>query len=162
MSEENDGQQAEQQSEFKPITSQDELNKLIGERIGKVKSQYADYSELKEKAAKFDEVEAANKSELEKATERAEAAERRASEFERSAIQARVAAEEGVIPEVLTGTTEEEMRASAKRVKEWAESGRRTPPKPQSLKSGSKGAGDTSHDGKERAAAALRTMRGHD
>ena len=154
MPEENNGQEA---AEFKPITSQEELNKLIGERIGKVKSQFADYDDLKAKAAKFDEVEQASKSELEKAQERIAELEGRATQAERAALVTKIAAEEGVIPEVLTGSTEEEMRAAAKRVIEWANQGKRTPPPPKKLKSGSSG---TPTDSGSRAAAALRQLRG--
>ena len=44
--------------EFKPITSQDDLNRIIGERVKRVK--LVDYDDLKKKAAKLDEIEAAN------------------------------------------------------------------------------------------------------
>jgi hypothetical protein len=53
---------------FKPIASQDELNRIIGERVKRAKP--ADYDELKTKAARLDEIEQANKSEIEKANER--------------------------------------------------------------------------------------------
>lgn len=160
MSEENVGQQAEQQeqqTEFKPITSQEELNKLIGERIGKVKSQFADYDTLREKASKFDEVQEQSKSELQKAQERAQAAEKRATEFEHTALKTRIASEMGVIPEVIQGSDEETMRASAQRVLDWANQGKRTPPPAKKLASGS--APDSKGGEPGRAAAALRALR---
>lgn len=165
MSEENDGQQVEVEQEqgaqeFKPITSQDELNRLIGARIEKVKSQFGDYDDLKSKASKLDEIEQASKSELEKAQERIAELEKATSAAQRAALVTRVAAEEDVIPEVLTGDTEEEMRATAKRIKEWAQAGRRTPPNPNKLQSGSSGSGEQL-TGKERAAAAVRQLRGN-
>lgn len=163
MSEEQNGQEAggEQQSEWKPPASQDELNAIIAKRIERERAKFADYDDLKAKAEKWAEAEEANKSELQRAQERAEAAERRAQEFELNALKMRVASEEGVIPEVLTGGTEEEMREAAQKVKEWAEQGvRKSPPPPKSLKSGSTGGGDGALTGKERAAAALRQMRG--
>ncbi len=164
MSEEqNSGQEAggEQHPEWKPPATQEEFNAIITKRIERERAKFADYDTLREKAAKFDEVEQANKTELEKERERAEAAERRAQEFELAALKSRIAVEEGVIPEVLTGSTEEEMRASAQKVKEWAEQGvRKAPPPPKLLKSGSAGGGDGALTGKERAAAALRQMRG--
>lgn len=155
MPEENEGQKAEH--EFKPITSQEELDKLIGARIGKVKSQFADYDALKEKASKFDEAEQASKSEIERAQERIKELEAKASTAERSALQQRIAAEEGVIPEVLHGSTEEEMRAAAQRIKEWRDNGKKSAPDPKSLKSGSGGAPASGEQG--RAAAALRALR---
>ena len=154
MSEENDGQQPD--SGFKPITSQEELNRLIGDRINKVREQFGDYNDLKAKAEKYDEVEAASKSELEKAQERIAELERTAATAQRAALVTRIASEEGVIPEVLTGETEEEMRAAAKRVLEWASQGKRTPPTPKPLASGS---ASPKGGEKGRAAAALRELR---
>jgi hypothetical protein len=159
--ENNDGQQAgeqeQQQSEFKPITTQEELNKLIGERIGKVKAQFGDYEDLKTKAAEFDKIAEAQKTELQKAQERAEAAEKRAVEFEQTALKTRIASEMGVIPEVIQGSDEETMRASAQRVLDWANQGKRTPPPAKKLASGS--APDTKGGESGRAAAALRALR---
>jgi predicted nucleic acid-binding Zn-ribbon protein len=145
------------QEEFKPITSQDELNKLIGARINQVKSQFADYDDIKAKAAKVDEAEQASKTELEKAQERIRDLEQRSSAAERSALAARIASEEGVIPEVVTGDTEEEMRAAAKRVLEWRDSNKRSAPPPKKLASGSSAEPKTGEKG--RAAAALRGLR---
>lgn len=58
---------------FTPIETQEQLDAVIRERIEraerKAAEQFADYDQLKEKAARLDELEAANKSELEKANE---------------------------------------------------------------------------------------------
>lgn len=121
MTEETTGQQAgaEQEttgSEFKPITSQEELNKLIGARINSVKSQYADYDDIKAKAAKYDEVEQANKSELQKLQERAEAAERERDSIRLDGIRAQVALAKGLTPSQakrLVGSAKEELEADA-------------------------------------------------
>lgn len=52
--------------------TQEEVNAIVEKRISRVKSTPpADYEELKAKAAKFDELEEANKSELEKANDAA-------------------------------------------------------------------------------------------
>ena len=160
MPEENDGQQAEQEvPEFKAITSQEELDKLIGARINTVKSKFADYDDLKAKAAKFDEAEEANKSELQKAQDAARAAEDRASRAEQTALRARIAAEMNVPVEVLSGTDEESVKASAQKVLDWANSNKKPPAKPGKLKSGSSGS-ESAGAGKERAAEALRRLRG--
>jgi hypothetical protein len=63
--------------EFKPISSQEELNKVIGDRVKRAKP--ADYDDLKAKAARLDEMEQANQSEIEKANNRATAAEEKAA-----------------------------------------------------------------------------------
>lgn len=62
-------------SEFKAPASQDELNKLIGERVERERKKYADYDDLKTKASEFDKLADANKSEIEKANEKASKAE---------------------------------------------------------------------------------------
>lgn len=55
--------------EFNPITSQDEFDRRIGDRLARERSRFADYDELKEKASKFDEVDAASKTEMQKLQE---------------------------------------------------------------------------------------------
>lgn len=58
---------------FTPIETQEQLDAAIRERIERaereVAEQFADYDQLKEKAARLDELESASKSELEKANE---------------------------------------------------------------------------------------------
>lgn len=58
-----------QENNTKTFT-QDEVNKIVGERLAREKAQFADYEDLKVKAARLDEIESANKSELEKATDK--------------------------------------------------------------------------------------------
>lgn len=60
---------------FKPITSQDDLNRVIADRVQRERGKYADYADLKAKAERLDEIEQANKTEIEKANERATKAE---------------------------------------------------------------------------------------
>ena len=57
---------------FKPIETQEDLDIIVGERLKREREKYADYEALKEKAAKYDQAEEASKSELQKATEKAE------------------------------------------------------------------------------------------
>lgn len=117
-----------QQEDFAPITSQEELDRRIGERLkrerDKVAGQFSDYEDLKAKAAKFDDIEQAQKSELERAKERADKAE---AEIERmresarqSALVSKVAEEAGVPASLLKGGTEEELRASADAIAAFA------------------------------------------
>ena len=49
--------------------TQAEIDEIVAKRVARVKKQYGDYEDMKKKAAKLDEIEAANKSELEKLTE---------------------------------------------------------------------------------------------
>lgn len=56
---------------FQPITSQDALNALVAERVNREKAKFADYSDVKAKAKRLDDIEAANATELEKAVKAA-------------------------------------------------------------------------------------------
>lgn len=59
-------------AEVKTFT-QEEVNAIVEKRLARVKSEPpADYEELKAKAAKYDEAQEAAKSELQKATEKAD------------------------------------------------------------------------------------------
>lgn len=69
MADEADGTQQEQAPEFRAITSQEELDRLIGPRLERERAKFADYDDLKAKASRFDEIEAANKTEVEQARE---------------------------------------------------------------------------------------------
>ena len=64
-------------------------------------------------AKRLAEIEEAQKTEAQKAQERLEAAERRAAELELKATRAEVAAAKGIPTELLTGSTREEIEASA-------------------------------------------------
>ena len=162
MTEETGGQQAA--DEFKSITSQDELNRLIGERINKIKSQYADYDDVKAKAAKLDEVEQANKTELQKAIERAEKAEKDLTPTQVQVARLEVALEKGLTAtqaKRLVGSTKEELAADADElIADLGPKSTAKKPDPKKLHSGSTASSDTA-TGRERAAAALRQMRGN-
>lgn len=114
-----------------------------------------------EKAQKFDEVQEQSKTELEKAQERAAELEKRATLAEQVAMKTRIAAETDVPIEMLHGEDEDTIRAAAKRVIEWRDSNKPPAPSPKRLKSGSTSSTASALDGKERAAAALRQLRGH-
>lgn len=60
---------------FTAITTQADLDKLIGPRLERERGKFADYDDLKAKAAEFDKLADANKSEIEKANEKASKAE---------------------------------------------------------------------------------------
>lgn len=86
------------------------------------------------------------------------------SRAERASLRASVAADKGVPVASVSGTTREEMEASADEVLAWRDnSAPKRAPKPPAptggLKSGASSTGDTSSDPKERAAAALRRLR---
>lgn len=107
--------------EFKPITSQDDLNRIIGERVKRAKP--ADYDDLKAKAAKLDEIEAANQTEAEKQAKRLADLEAELSTTRRDSLRIKIASANGItdaedIDLFLTGTDEETLTKQAKRLAE--------------------------------------------
>lgn len=72
-----------------------------------------------DKAKQFDDFTEAQKTELQKATDRADQAEAHAAEVEQRALRAEVAAAKGVPAELLAGSTLEELEASADKLIEF-------------------------------------------
>lgn len=85
--------------------TQAEMDAIIGERLNRLKAKYADYDDVKAKAAKYDEAEEAAKSELQKAVEERDklASQLKAMEDEKARADAvaKAAAEHGVDPLLL-------------------------------------------------------------
>jgi hypothetical protein len=54
------------ESTYTPPASQEDLNRIVEQRLARERGKYADYDDLKAKAAKFDEADAASKTELQK------------------------------------------------------------------------------------------------
>ena len=102
---ENNGQQ-----EAKTFT-QEELNAILNDRLGREKAKYSDYEELKSKAAKLDEMEEASKTELQKVTEKATALQSELDSLKKAdeirQIREKVAKENGVPANLLKAETEE-------------------------------------------------------
>lgn len=72
-----------------------------------------------EKARLYDEAQEQGKSELQKAQDAAAKAEARAAAMEAEAMRAKVAAATGVDADLLSGSSEDELRASAERLLAW-------------------------------------------
>jgi hypothetical protein len=110
----------QEQKGFALIDSQEEFDRRIQERIARERAKFADYPELKSKADKLAEIEDRDKSELQKAIDRADELERkvleaeeRANTKEREALVERVSAAKKVPAKYLTGATLEELEAAA-------------------------------------------------
>lgn len=108
------------QSREPRMFSQDQVNTLLAEEKRKAKPKYADYEELKAKAAQFDQAREDVKSDLQRAIERAEEAENTLAQREHQLLVAEIAADKGVPAGNLTGTTREELEASADALLAWA------------------------------------------
>ena len=102
--------------------TQAEVDIIVKDRLKRDREKYADYDALKEKASKFDELEAANKSELEKALEKANSLQKELDGIKAAQqlreMREKIANENNVPIEFLTGTTEEECNQQAEKVKE--------------------------------------------
>ena len=112
---------------FEPITSQEQFDQVIKSRIeraqAKAVEKFADYDELKAKAAKFDEAEAAQMSDLEKAKKEVEELKAAAKRDEADRVRdlkAKVSKATGVPADLISGSDEESMTAFAKSVAEFA------------------------------------------
>lgn len=93
-----------------------------------------------EKARKFDELEDQSKSELQKALDKASAAEQRATQAEALALRSRIGAKHGIDPDLLVGSTEQEINECAQRLLEWrGEKKEQEPASTSSDKSGERG-----------------------
>lgn len=111
------------QTEERTFT-QAELNAIVANRVKEVSAKYGNYEELKEKAQKFDEQVEASKSDLQKATERADSLQaeldaiKNANEIK--SMREEVASSTGVPASLLTGTNQEECEAQAQALLSWA------------------------------------------
>ena len=106
MAEQNTDQVEGTQEAAEKTFTQAEMDAIIGERIGRLKAKYADYDELKTKAAAYDEAAEASKSELEKAVEERDKLKAKLAKLEADAERAeqvaKYAAEAGVDAETLS------------------------------------------------------------
>jgi hypothetical protein len=107
--------------EFKAITSQDDLNRVIDDRLKRERAKYADYKDLKTKATEYDKLQAATQTEAEKAAARVAELEKQLQNTQAETTRLRVATEHGItdaddIRLFLTGTDEETLTEQAKRL----------------------------------------------
>ena len=102
--------QNSQEQEVRTFT-QEEVNSFLAKDRKQMAEKYADYDALKEKAARLDQIEEDAKTELQKATERAEKLEAEVSAMKHAeeirTIRDRVAQSTGVPANLLSGETEE-------------------------------------------------------
>lgn len=118
-------------TEFKPITSQEDFNKILGERLKRAKP--ADYDELKAKASRFDQVEAEKLTETQRLQAQLDELNNKATKAERENHRLSAIAAEGIpaeYQELVHGETPEQFAASAKKAKELIAKATATESKP--------------------------------
>ena len=123
MSETVNQEQATKIENAEKTLTQSELNTIISDRLKRESEKYADYETLKEKASRFDEIEEASKTELQKANERAAKLETELSQLRKNeeirTIREKVATEHGIPASLLSGDSEETCTEQAKALLEF-------------------------------------------
>jgi len=118
---ENPGGDTPPADEFQAITSQEDLNRIIGERVKRATAKFADYKDLQTKAAELDQLKSANQTEAERAASRVQELEQQLASTQAESLRLRVATEHGItdaddIELFLTGTDEETLTKQARRL----------------------------------------------
>ena len=105
----------EADSGFEAITSQEQLDKVLSKRLERERAKYADYEELKQKAAEA----ADSRSEVEKLHDRVKELEQERHQSAIEAAKAKAASEYGVPADLLVGDDTDAIEAHAKRLAEY-------------------------------------------
>lgn len=104
--------------------TQAEMDAIIGDRLKRERAKYQDYDDLKAKATAFDEAAEASKSDLQKATERAENLQAQLDALTKAnaerELRDRISAETGVPAALLRGSSEEDLKAQAEAIMGFA------------------------------------------
>lgn len=100
-------------SGYTPPASQADLDKIIADRLSRERGKFADYDDLKTKAEKLDELEAAGKTEVEKLTERLTAVSTELDGYKKrdevTGWAQEITKDSPVPPDALRGSTREEL-----------------------------------------------------
>lgn len=104
--------------------TQSEVDAIVSDRLKRERSKYEGYEELKAKAEKLDAIEEASKTELQKATERAERLEAELNSMKKTdsirTIREKVSQETGVPSNLLSAEDEESCKAQAEAIMAFA------------------------------------------
>jgi len=107
--------------------TQKQLDTIIADRLSQERGKYADYETLKDKAAKYDAAEESQKSELQKANEKAASLQKELDKLKSSEtarlLREKVAKELKVPANLLTADDEENLRTQAKAILDFAQGG---------------------------------------
>lgn len=171
-------EEAPPEGTYTPPASQADLDRIVEQRLARERSKFADYDDLKGKAAKFDELDAATKSELQKAQDAITERDAKLADLPKQVRSqvlrfASAASRKGFLdPEDALVFIDADLAddkavdaaldALAERKPHLvrpAEKTKKLPTRPKPEGANDEGAGDDSPKGKERAAAALRQFR---
>lgn len=96
--------------------NQADVDRIVQERLAKERGKYGDLNELRRKASAYEELEQSQKTELQKAAEARQEAERKATDAETRAMRLEIGTAAGLTPAQsrrLQGSTKEEFEADA-------------------------------------------------
>lgn len=117
-------QEQEQATQQEAKFTQADLDRIVQDRLSREREKFADYETFKEKATKFDQLEEASKSELQKATERATALQAEVNALKNAekirVMRDKVAKDTGVPAVLLTADSEEDCKKQAKQILEFS------------------------------------------
>lgn len=121
-------------NEFTAITTQEDLNKVINERLTRERQKFADYAELKTKAAELDSIKTVNQTEAEKTAKRIDGLEAELSKTRLETLRLKIAGDHKItdaedIALFLTGTDEETLTKQAKRLADRETDRKKTAPR---------------------------------
>lgn len=123
---------AKASSDFKPINSQEELHRVLDDRLQRERAKYADYRQLKEAAKRLQQIEDEGKSETQRLTDRIQGLESDLGEARREALVFRISAAHGIGDEdaelFLTGNDEDTLTRQAERLVARRDASDRRPP----------------------------------
>ena len=113
-------------SEFKPITTQEEFDAAIKERLSREKAKYSDYDQLKSRVKELEEENVGLKSTIESTNQSKSESDKQLEEmqskiagYETASLRTRVALQHGLpydLADRLQGTDEESFKADAERL----------------------------------------------
>lgn len=113
-------------SEFKPITTQEEFDAAIKERLSREKAKYSDYDQLKSRVTELEEENVGLKSTIEANRQSKEDADKQLEEmqnqiagYETASLRTRIALQHGLpydLADRLQGTDEDSFKADAERL----------------------------------------------
>jgi hypothetical protein len=113
-------------SEFKPITTQEEFDVAIKERLSREKAKYSDYDQLKSRVTELETENVGLKSTIEATNQSKEDADKQLEEmqnqiagYETASLRTRIALQHGLpydLADRLQGTDEESFKADAERL----------------------------------------------
>ena len=123
-SQETNTQAQQTEPEASKTFTQAEVDLIVKERLGRERAKYEGFEEYKEKAAQLDAIEEANKTELQKAQDKAAELEKKLSDLENTnnlrAMREKVASEKGIPIDLLTEETEEACNTQADGILKFA------------------------------------------